>query len=134
MLRWVLVVAGAIALSGAAASAHHSIAAVYDSRRQAALEGTIAEFQLINPHPFLFIDVADAAGSLKRWRLEMDNRSELVAIGVTADTFKSGDRVVVKGSLARTQPQTALYLLRLDRAADGFWYEQVGNSPRIGPR
>jgi len=26
----------------------------------------------------------------------------------------------VKGSLARTQPQ-ALYLLRLDRPADGFW-------------
>ena len=63
----------------------------------------------------------------------MDNRSELVAIGVTASTFPPGDRVVVKGSLARTQPQ-ALYLLRLDRPADGFWYEQVGGSPRIRTR
>jgi hypothetical protein len=48
----------------------------------------------------------------------------LVAIGVTANTLKPGDRVQVKGSLARTQPQ-ALDLLRLDRPADGFCYEQV---------
>ena len=60
----------------------------------------------------------------------MDNRSELAAIGVTANTFKPGDRVVVTGSLARNEGQR-MYLLRLDRAADGFWYEQVGQSPKI---
>ena len=122
--------AAAVAVSGVAAEGHHSISSVYDSARQATLEGIIAQFQLINPHPFLLVDVADRDGQPQRWRLEMDNRSELVAIGVTRNTLKPGDRVVVKGSLARTQPQ-ALYLLRLDRPADGFWYEQVGNSPRI---
>ena len=60
----------------------------------------------------------------------MDNRSELAAIGVTAATFKPGDRVVVSGSLARRNRES-LYLLRLDRPADGFWYEQVGSTPRI---
>jgi hypothetical protein len=128
-----LSVAAAIALVinvGAPADAHHSISSVYDSSRQANIEGVVAEFQLINPHPFLLIDVTDRSGNAQRWRLEMDNRSELVAIGVTANTLKPGDRVVVRGSLARKQPQ-ALYLLRLDRLADGFWYEQVGNSPRI---
>jgi uncharacterized protein DUF6152 len=126
-------VAAAIALvviEGLPAAAHHSISSVYDSSRQANIEGIVAQFQLINPHPFLLIDVTDRTGSPQRWRLEMDNRSELVAIGVTANTLKPGDRVVVRGSLARTQSQ-ALYLLRLDRPADGFWYEQVGNSPRI---
>ncbi len=122
--------AAAIAASGVTAQAHHSISSVYDSARQATFEGLVAQFQLINPHPFLFVDVTDRAGNAQRWRLEMDNRSELVAIGVNANTLKPGDRVVVKGSLARTQPQ-ALYLLRLDRPADGFWYEQVGNNPRI---
>jgi hypothetical protein len=132
MTPWTLAVAAAIALWAPAVRAHHSIFGVYDSSRQATLDGTVAEFQLINPHPFLFIDVADAAGAAQRWRLEMDNRHELTAIGVTASTFKRGDRVVVRGSLARSQPQS-LYLLRLDRPADGFWYEQVGASPRIGP-
>ena len=132
MTPWILAVAAAIALWAPAVRAHHSIFGVYDSSRQATLDGIVAEFQLINPHPFLFIDVADAAGAAQRWRLEMDNRFELTAIGVNASTFKRGDRVVVRGSLARSQPHN-LYLLRLDRPADGFWYEQVGASPRIGP-
>ena len=93
------------------------------------LEGIVAEFQLINPHPILLMTVQDGSRA-QQWRLEMDNRHELVAIGVTAGTFRPGDRLVVSGSLARTQPQS-LYLLRLDRPADGFWYEQVGQSPRI---
>jgi uncharacterized protein DUF6152 len=130
MKRAILLFATAIVIGGASARAHHSISSVYDSGRQASIEGIVAQFQLINPHPFLFIDVTDRAGRAERWRLEMDNRSELVAIGVTATTLNPGDRVVVKGSLARTQPQ-ALYLLRLERPADGFWYEQVGSSPRI---
>jgi hypothetical protein len=133
MTRWMRSLAAGIALgaaSGVPAHAHHSISSVYDSSRQANIEGIVAQFQLINPHPFLLIDVTDRAGNAQQWRLEMDNRSELVAIGVTASTLKPGDRVLVKGSLARTQPQ-ALYLLRLDRPADGFWYEQVGNSPKI---
>jgi len=131
MTRWTLALAATIALGTPSARAHHSIYSIYDRSRPATLEGTVAEFQLINPHPFLFIDVADASGAVQRWRLEMDNRTELADIGVTATTFKPGERVVVSGSLARSQPRS-LYLLRLDRSADGFFYEQVGASPRIG--
>jgi hypothetical protein len=129
MIRAMLSVAAALAL-GAPAAAHHSISSIYDGSRRVTLDGSVTEFQLINPHPFLFIEVKDGHGAPQRWRLEMDNRSELAAIGVTAATFKPGDRVVVSGSLARTQPES-LYLLRLDRPADGFRYEQVGNTPRI---
>ena len=120
----------AILVSCTVADAHHSISSIYDGSRRVTLDGSVTQFQLINPHPFLFVDVKDESGKAQQWRLEMDNRSELAAIGVTATTFKPGDRVVAAGSLARTQPQS-LYLLRLDRPADGFWYEQVGNSPRI---
>jgi hypothetical protein len=130
MKRWALSLCTLMAISGTAAHAHHSISSVYDSSRRVTIEGVVAQFQLVNPHPFLIIDVTDADGSPKRWQLEMDNRSELHAIGVTTGTFKPGDGVVVTGSLARTQGQR-LYLLRLDRPLDGFWYEQVGQSPKI---
>lgn len=130
MTRSTLAIAAALALCDPALRAHHSISSIYDSTRQATLDGTVAEFQLVNPHPFLFVDVGDESGAAKRWRLEMDNRSELAAIGVTSTTFRRGDRVIVRGSLARAQP-LSLYLLRLDRPLDGFWYEQVGQSPRI---
>ena len=125
-----LSIATAMLVSGMTVDAHHSISSIYDSSRRVNVDGSVTQFQLINPHPFLFIDVTDGHGASQQWRLEMDNRSELAAIGVTATTFKPGDRVVVSGSLARAEPRS-LYLLRLDRPADGFWYEQVGNSPRI---
>jgi hypothetical protein len=60
----------------------------------------------------------------------MDNRFELIREGMDADTLKPGDRVVATGSLSRTAAQS-LYLMRLDRPADGFRYEQIGASPRV---
>jgi len=109
--------------------AHHSISAVYDTSRQVAVEG-VTEFRFINPHPFLMMDVKDGRGKAQQWRLEMDNRSELAEIGVTAETWKQGDWIVVTGSPARTQADS-IYVRRPDRPADGFRYEQVGSSPRI---
>ena len=130
MREWTISLATAFAIASSAAQAHHSLSSVYDSSRQVTVEGIVAEFQLINPHPFLFVEVKDDTGKTQSWRLEMDNRSELVGIGVAPATFRPGDRVFVTGSLARAQPH-GMYLMRLDRPADGFWYEQVGLSPRI---
>jgi hypothetical protein len=118
------------ATAGPGARAHHSITRVYDGTQQVTLEGVVTEFRFINPHPFLVVDVS-VDGSSESWQLEMDNRVELVRIGVTAETFRPGDRVVVSGSIGRTQPQT-LYLRRLERGADGLLYEQRGGTPTIG--
>ena len=123
---WCVLVAG----SSGAAMAHHSIAAVYDGNKQATVEGVVTRFQFTNPHPILMIDVTDGRGTAQEWRLEMDNRSELAAVGVTTETLRPGDRVVVTGSLARSQANS-LYIRRLDRPADGFRYEQVGSRPRV---
>jgi hypothetical protein len=112
------------------ASAHHSIAAVYDSSQPRTLEGVIAQFVFIHPHPFILLEVREGKAPPQSWRLEMDNRFELAEIGVTAETFKAGDRIVVTGSLGRIQP-LMLYIRKLHRPRDGFEYEQVGLSPRI---
>lgn len=119
----------ALGLGGLSAEAHHSIAAVYDGARQQRLEAVVAEFQFVNPHPFVIVTVA-ADGGEESWRLEMDNRFELQGVGMNAETLQPGDRVVVSGSLGRTTPRT-LYIRRLDRPADGFRYEQVGSRPRV---
>jgi hypothetical protein len=74
--------------------------------------------------------VRQEGGQPQQWRLEMDNRRELVDVGMTETTFKPGDRVVVRGNPAREKSQ-GLYIRKLDRPADGFQYEQVGGSPAI---
>jgi hypothetical protein len=112
--------------------AHHSIAGIYDSSKEVTIEGVVSEFQFINPHPFVFVDVKNDRGT-QQWKLEMDNRSELVAVGMNAQTLKRGDRVVVSGSLIRPPQNQALYIRKLDRPSDGFQYEQVGSSPRVRP-
>jgi hypothetical protein len=126
-------IACALVLAAAgAAHAHHSIAGYFDSSRQVTIDGVVAEFQFIQPHPFLIVDVTSGR-TAERWRLEMDNRWELTAIGFTETTLRPGDRVVVRGSMARREPRE-MYIERLDRPADGFGYEQVGNRPQARPR
>jgi hypothetical protein len=130
MKPWILSIAIGIG-AVLAAQAHHSISGVYDTGQQMTLEGTVSQFEFINPHPFLLIEgkVKDSSGTAQSWRLEMDNLYELTDVGMKAETLKPGDRVVVSGNPGREKRQT-LYIRRLDRVADGFWYEQVGSSPR----
>ena len=118
------------ALGGVAASAHHSISAVYDSRKPVTVTGSVREFQFVNPHPWIGLDVTGEGGRVQTWRLELDNRFELVDVGMRADTFKPGDVVVATGSAGRDGARS-LYVRQLDRAADGLRYEQVGPSPRL---
>jgi hypothetical protein len=113
-----------------AALAHHSISGVYDSGRQVTIEGVVVEFQFVNPHPVLVVAPSRAQATDGPWRLEMDNRYELADIGVTAKTFKPGEHVIASGSAARDDSRS-LYLMKLDRPADGLRYEQIGPSPHI---
>jgi len=110
--------------------AHHSLAGVYDSTKPVAIEGTVTEFHFVNPHPFVTVSVKGDGGRAAEWRLELDNRYELEAIGMTSRTLMRGDRITARGSRAREG--NGMYVLRLDRPADGFWYEQVGTTPRTG--
>jgi len=109
--------------------AHHSLSGVYDTSRQIKLDGVIREFHFVNPHPYITVEI-ERDGRKQRWKMEMDNRYELEEIGVGGTTFKAGDRIVVSGSPGRDESPT-LYIRRLDRSSDGFWYEQVGTEPRI---
>jgi hypothetical protein len=112
------------------ASAHHSIAGVYDSQRPVTIDGVVVQFQFVRPHPFL--DLRDTRTS-QTWRLEMDNRGELSDIGFTAETLRPGDRLVVTGSPGRREANK-MYIERLERPADGFGYEQYNSRPRLRQR
>jgi hypothetical protein len=126
---WTVALVAVSAVSGATLAAHHSISAVYDSRKPVTLTGSVREFQFVNPHPWIGLDVTGADG-VRQWRLELDNRWELVDVGMNADTFKPGDAVVATGSSGRDGAR-AIYVTRLDRASDGLHYEQRGQSPSL---
>ena len=120
-----------VAACGVVAHAHHSIAAVYDDSQLVTIEGVVTQFRFVNPHPSVVMEVKDDGGRALSWKLEMDNRRELVEIGFDNVTLRPGDRIVVTGSPARGQAQS-LYIRRLERPADGFTYQQIGQRPSIG--
>ena len=79
-MRATLVTAVAMSVAvSAAVAAHHSLSE-YDVSRKLTLNVTVREFRFVNPHPFLLVE--SRAGSLASvWRLELDNRFELVETG-----------------------------------------------------
>jgi len=102
---------------------------MYDQSRRVTLDGVIAQYQFVNPHPFVVVDVT-MNGATQSWKAELDNRWELQNVGMTPTTFNAGDRIVVSGSPGRDRTPL-LYVWRLERPADGFLYEQIGTSPRV---
>lgn len=76
------------------AAAHHSTA-IYDSDNPIELSGTVVEWQFVNPHCFIILEVADATGAKKVWSLEGGNTAGLFRRGWTPNTLKAGDEIVV---------------------------------------
>ncbi len=119
-----------VALWSGTAPAHHSFASIYDTGKSVTVTGSVREFQFVHPHPFLVVEVRGKSGERQTWRAEMDNRFELEQIGITGNTFRPGDEVVVSGSPGRSQ-SSILYMWRLERAADGLLYRQTGGTPSL---
>jgi hypothetical protein len=84
--------------------AHHGVTPHYDIDKTVTIEGTVAGFDFINPHSFLYIATTDAAGAEQIWNCELASRSVLSRNGLRADTFEAGDRIVVEGVAARQNP------------------------------
>ena len=84
--------AAVLACAAFPAGAHHSTA-IYDSDHPIELAGTVVEWQFVNPHCFIILEVADDAGGTKHWSLEGGNTAGLFRRGWTPETLKPGDRI-----------------------------------------
>jgi hypothetical protein len=95
MRRCPLVVTLSLLSLGTTAVAHHSFA-MFDRSRTETIAGTVKEFELINPHGWLRIMVADANGAQNEWSLELGGAGQLEQRGWTQNTVHPGDKVTVK--------------------------------------
>ena len=59
------------------------------------------EFDFINPHCQLFINVADESGAVVKWDGEFTNPGTLHRRGWTKDMFKPGDQITMIGNRAK---------------------------------
>jgi uncharacterized protein DUF6152 len=89
--------------------AHHG-EANYDTEKIATVKGTVTNFQFINPHVQIFLDVKNEKGAIEKWICEARSPSMLVRIGAwEKGTLKPGDVITARGHRARN----GSYVLRL---------------------
>jgi hypothetical protein len=97
-----------IAVAALPAAAHHS-PAMFDMTKEVVFEGTITEVDWRNPHVYFALSVIGADGKKREQRIEAGPASNMVTAGMTADSLKVGDEVVVQARPNRSnQGGTAL--------------------------
>ncbi len=116
----VLAVAIVLTLSVGSVSAHHSFAATYLEGQTQKIEGKVVQFLFRNPHSFLHVEAPDEKGTMQVWNIEWGGGGVLGSQGVTRDTIKAGDRVVVVGQPGRVPEEHRLRMVNLTRPVDGW--------------
>jgi len=105
---------------GLPAWGHHSFTATYDENQKLRIEGEIAQFLFRNPHSMIHVSAPGPDGGVHRWAIEWAGVSALAGHGVTRESLRIGDHVVVTGNPGRNAEEYRLRLLSIDRPADGW--------------
>jgi hypothetical protein len=78
--------------------AHHAFAAEFDSNKPVHFpDAVVTKVELINPHSWIHVDVKGPDGTLENWAIEAGSPNVLLRRGITRDTLKAGDKIVVDG-------------------------------------
>src|ERR1044071_5017869 len=125
----VLILMLIVAMSAVAAYAHHSFAGSYIEDKTVKLEGTVAEFNIRNPHSFISIEVTDKDGKTTRWGGEWGGVTQLSQGGINRFTLKIGDKIIVDGAPARDSTDNKILVRKVVRpptASDPKGFEWSG--------
>ena len=79
--------------------AHHSLAGVYDMKKEMEVPGEVESIKFVNPHGSLTINVKNADGSSTPWVLTLGSATALAqrGIGKTGpNALHAGDKITVK--------------------------------------
>ena len=124
-----VVLAATLMAAGLTARAHHSFAATYDESKSVKIEGRLVQFLFRNPHSFVHVMAPDDQGQEQRWAVEWGGAGQLGSQGVTRETLKPGDVVVITGNPGRNSADHRIRMVTLRRPSDGFgWGTQPGQT------
>jgi hypothetical protein len=94
----VVVAGAALLLSPSPMWAHHAFAAEFDDKKPVRFEdATVTKVMLINPHSWIYVDVKTPDGKVENWAIEAGSPNILLRRGITKDTLKVGQKIIVDG-------------------------------------
>lgn len=121
MNRYLIAPLALVALAvGAQAFAHHSFAATYVESQSMTIEGDLVQFQVRNPHAYVHVMVKEPDGKMVRYVVEWGSPAQLSAQGVTQETLKPGDHIIISGNPGRNPEDHRVRLLTFRRPKDGW--------------
>lgn len=100
-LRSLSVLGPAALVLTAPAAAHHSFAAVFDSSQPVELTGTVGRIEWMNPHVWIYLNVAKDGDAVEEWAFEMGSPNRLTRYGWNQRSLPEGATVTIAGSRAR---------------------------------
>jgi hypothetical protein len=78
--------------------AHHAFAAEFDANKPVHFpDAVVTRVQLINPHSWIYVNVTGPDGKVENWAIEAGSPNILLRRGITKDTVKVGQKIVVEG-------------------------------------
>ena len=112
-------------------TAHHSAALFEDE--EVAAKGVVTDLVWRNPHVLLYWDVTDDSGNVVRWVGEMASVTSVMADGLTRNSLKAGDEIIITYRPARAgTPESVIgTILRADGTIVLPWGRQGGGSDQV---
>jgi len=99
------VLLGGLLMAGVSLQAHHSLAGVYDMKKEAEVSGSVEKVQFVNPHGSLTLAVKEADGTMKDWVFTLGSATALAQRGIGRtgpNALHAGDMISVKFIPARS--------------------------------
>jgi hypothetical protein len=88
--------------------AHHSFSAEFDAKRPVKLRGTVTQWELVNPHSWIHIDVKNEDGTVTNWMIEGGSPNALLRNGFTRNSLPPGTEIVVDGYQSKDRGNRAV--------------------------
>ena len=122
-----LMVLTVVVVAGGGVAAHHSFAATYDETKTIKIEGKLVQFLFRNPHSFVHVMAPDEKGQMQRWAVEWGGTGVLGSQGISRETLKPGDVVIITGPPGRDPADYRMRMITLHRPLDGYgWGTKPG--------
>jgi hypothetical protein len=107
--RLCVVISGiGLLLAAAPVKAHHAFAAEFDASRPVKLHGTVTQWELVNPHSWIHIDVKNDDGTVTNWMIEGGSPNSLFRLGFTKNSLPPGTEIIVEGYQAKDRGNMAV--------------------------
>jgi Family of unknown function (DUF6152) len=104
----VLITGAGMLLAVAPAWAHHAFAAEFDASRPVKLRGTVTQWELVNPHSWIHLDVKNEDGTVTAWMIEVGSPNSLFRLGFTKNSLPPGTEILVDGYQAKDRGNMAV--------------------------